>query len=100
MYKQKPILLLLCARISKENSWSRKHAPPPKSGKKGKVEHKKYKKRARSDEEELELLKFMEEEEDEQQLEVVTLGGQISFREYREDKTIPFAHYFNPKATN
>ena len=51
---------------------------PPKPAKKGKAEHKKYKKRQHPEEDEPEVLEFVEDEEEDTQLEVIPPGGQIS----------------------
>ena len=48
---------------------------PPKSAKKGKAEHKKYKKRQHPEEDEPEVLELVEDEEEDTQLEVIPPSG-------------------------
>ena len=51
---------------------------PPKSAKKSKPKHKKYKKRHQPEEDEPEVLNFVEDEEEEAELKVIPLGGHIA----------------------
>ena len=50
----------------------------PKAARKGKSEHKKYKKRQHPEDDEPEVLEFVEDEKEDTQLEVIPPSGQIA----------------------